>query len=223
MKNVIIGTAGHIDHGKSALVEALTGTNPDRLEEEKRRGITIDLGFAFLELGDVRVGFVDVPGRWDHWPSAICIAVPHVERTEGTLVLAPGDALLGWGRLITAPVRCTIRGGRLEHLEGGRDARLLAETLAAYQDPNASVLSIVGWGCDPRARWDRIIDPLGEPGGIMDVENAAGALLLVFGSNTSVNLRGTVRTAAHLNVNCRGHTVTLDGRPVVAAGELVEA
>jgi selenocysteine-specific elongation factor len=62
-KYVIVGTAGHIDHGKSALVEALTGTNPDRLEEEKRRGITIDLGFAFLELGDVRLGFVDVPGH----------------------------------------------------------------------------------------------------------------------------------------------------------------
>ena len=58
-----MGTAGHIDHGKSALVEALTGTNPDRLEEEKRRGITIDLGFAFLDLGDVRFGFVDVPGH----------------------------------------------------------------------------------------------------------------------------------------------------------------
>ncbi len=63
MKNVIVGTAGHIDHGKSALVEGLTGTNPDRLEEEKRRGITIDLGFAFLELGDVRLGLVDVPGH----------------------------------------------------------------------------------------------------------------------------------------------------------------
>ncbi len=62
-KHVIVGTAGHIDHGKSALVEALTGTNPDRLEEEKRRGITIDLGFAFLDLDDVRIGFVDVPGH----------------------------------------------------------------------------------------------------------------------------------------------------------------
>jgi selenocysteine-specific elongation factor len=62
-KHVIVGTAGHIDHGKSTLVEALTGTNPDRLEEEKRRGITIDLGFAFLDLGDVRFGFVDVPGH----------------------------------------------------------------------------------------------------------------------------------------------------------------
>ncbi len=63
LKGVIVGTAGHIDHGKSALVEALTGTHPDRLEEEKRRGITIDLGFAFLEEGGVRFGFVDVPGH----------------------------------------------------------------------------------------------------------------------------------------------------------------
>ena len=63
LKHVIVGTAGHIDHGKSALVEALTGTHPDRLEEEKRRGITIDLGFAFLDLGGVRLGFVDVPGH----------------------------------------------------------------------------------------------------------------------------------------------------------------
>src|SRR5246127_1467009 len=63
IKSVIVGTAGHIDHGKSSLVEALTGTNPDRLEEEKRRGITIDLGFAFLEESGVRFGFVDVPGH----------------------------------------------------------------------------------------------------------------------------------------------------------------
>ncbi len=69
MKHAIVGTAGHIDHGKSALVKALTGTDPDRLAEEKRRGITIDLGFAHLELpGEdgqpaVRLGFVDVPGH----------------------------------------------------------------------------------------------------------------------------------------------------------------
>jgi selenocysteine-specific elongation factor len=64
MRHVIVGTAGHIDHGKSALVLALTGTDPDRWEEEKRRGITIDLGFAHLDLGeDCRVGFIDVPGH----------------------------------------------------------------------------------------------------------------------------------------------------------------
>ncbi len=68
MKSVIIGTAGHIDHGKTALVKALTGIDADRLEEEKRRGITIDIGFAHLNLKaptneDLRLGFVDVPGH----------------------------------------------------------------------------------------------------------------------------------------------------------------
>jgi selenocysteine-specific elongation factor len=64
MKSIIVGTAGHIDHGKTALVRALTGIETDRLEEEKRRGISIDLGFAHLELpGGLRVGFVDVPGH----------------------------------------------------------------------------------------------------------------------------------------------------------------
>ncbi len=68
MKSVIVGTAGHIDHGKTALVKALTGIDADRLEEEKRRGITIDIGFAHLKLpgpaGEtLRLGFVDVPGH----------------------------------------------------------------------------------------------------------------------------------------------------------------
>jgi selenocysteine-specific elongation factor len=68
MKSVIVGTAGHIDHGKTALVKALTGIDADRLAEEKRRGITIDIGFAHLELpgpaGELlRLGFVDVPGH----------------------------------------------------------------------------------------------------------------------------------------------------------------
>jgi selenocysteine-specific elongation factor len=68
MKSMIVGTAGHIDHGKTALVKALTGIDADRLEEEKRRGITIDLGFAHMELpaanGEtVQLGFVDVPGH----------------------------------------------------------------------------------------------------------------------------------------------------------------
>ena len=63
----IVATAGHVDHGKSALIKALTGTDPDRLPEEKARGITIDLGFAHLELpspvstSPIHVGIVDVP------------------------------------------------------------------------------------------------------------------------------------------------------------------
>ena len=60
---IIVGTAGHIDHGKTALIKALSGVDADRLPEEKRRGITVDLGFAEMSIGDVHFGFVDVPGH----------------------------------------------------------------------------------------------------------------------------------------------------------------
>jgi selenocysteine-specific elongation factor len=73
VRSIVIGTAGHIDHGKSALVRALTGTDPDRLKEEQERGITIDLGFAHLQVGQAAdtveggsastLAFVDVPGH----------------------------------------------------------------------------------------------------------------------------------------------------------------
>ncbi len=62
-RDLILGTAGHIDHGKTSLVKALTGIDTDRLPEEKARGITIDIGFAHLDLGDYRLGIVDVPGH----------------------------------------------------------------------------------------------------------------------------------------------------------------
>ena len=70
-RQYVVSTAGHVDHGKSALIKALTGTDPDRLPEEKARGITIDLGFAFLELrspdasSSLHIGIVDVPGHED--------------------------------------------------------------------------------------------------------------------------------------------------------------
>src|SRR5437667_3620867 len=63
VRSIVIGTAGHIDHGKSALVLALTGTDPDRLKEEKARGITIDLGFAHAIIEGINFAFVDVPGH----------------------------------------------------------------------------------------------------------------------------------------------------------------
>ena len=63
-KHVILGTAGHVDHGKTALVKGLTGIDTDRLKEEKERGISIELGFANLFLpGDIEIGIVDVPGH----------------------------------------------------------------------------------------------------------------------------------------------------------------
>jgi len=90
IKSVIVGTAGHIDHGKSALVEALTGTHPDRLAEEKRRGITIDLGFAFLEEDGVRFGFVDVPGH-EHFVSNMLAGAAGIDLV--LLVIAADESI----------------------------------------------------------------------------------------------------------------------------------
>ncbi|MGI9409402.1 MAG: GTP-binding protein, partial [Hyphomicrobiaceae bacterium] len=70
---MIIATAGHVDHGKTLLVKALTGTDTDRLPEEKKRNLTIDLGFAYLPAGDEStIGFIDVPGHERFVRNALC-------------------------------------------------------------------------------------------------------------------------------------------------------
>jgi selenocysteine-specific elongation factor len=70
-RSITVGTAGHVDHGKTALIQALTGIDCDRLPEEKRRGMTLDLGFAHLHTCGERIGFVDVPGHEDFLPNAL--------------------------------------------------------------------------------------------------------------------------------------------------------
>ena len=82
---MIIGTAGHIDHGKTSLVRALTGVDTDRLKEEKARGISIDLGFAYLPATDGAVlGFVDVPGH-----EKFLKPIPDLKCTQGMVVFVP--------------------------------------------------------------------------------------------------------------------------------------
>jgi selenocysteine-specific elongation factor len=90
LKQFILATAGHVDHGKSALIKALTGTDTDRLPEEKARGITIELGFAHLQLGDVSLGIVDVPGHEDFVKNMVA-GVGSIDL--GLLVVAADD---GW-------------------------------------------------------------------------------------------------------------------------------
>src|SRR6266567_2430430 len=89
---MIIGTAGHIDHGKTALVRALTGVDGDRLPEEKRRGITIDLGFAALSLEGIgTVGVIDVPGHEDFVRSMV-VGASGIDL--GLLVIAADEGVM---------------------------------------------------------------------------------------------------------------------------------
>src|SRR5213080_479377 len=115
----VIGTAGHIDHGKSTLITALTGIDPDRLAEEKRRGMTIDLGFAHLRLPSGReVGIVDVPG--------------HARFIRNMLAGVHGlEAAIEATSLASAPIIgvSAVTGQGLDELKGGLD-RVLDDTEA---------------------------------------------------------------------------------------------
>ena len=144
-QSFVVGTAGHIDHGKSTLITALTGIDPDRLAEEKRRGMTIDLGFAHMRLPSGReIGIVDVPGHarfmrnmlaGTHGVDAVILVVAadegvmpqtreHLEIVDlldlrrGIVVLSKADLVdEAWLELVTAEVLLTLEGTALEGAE----------------------------------------------------------------------------------------------------------
>jgi len=140
-KHLILGTAGHIDHGKTTLIRCLTGVDTDRLPEEKRRGITIELGFAELDLGDYRLGIVDVPGHERFVRQMLSGAtgmdlamlvvaaddsvkpqtrehldvLRMLDLRAGVIVLTKADAVeSGWLELVRDEVRELVRGTFLE-------------------------------------------------------------------------------------------------------------
>ncbi len=143
MKNIVIGTAGHVDHGKTLLIKALTGTNTDRLKEEQKRGITIDLGFAFLPLPNgERAGIIDVPGHEKFVKNMLAGAggidlamlviaaddgvMPQTREhlgilsllgiEEGLIVLTKTDLVEeGWPELIAEDIREAVQGSFLEN------------------------------------------------------------------------------------------------------------
>jgi selenocysteine-specific elongation factor len=155
---MIVGTAGHIDHGKSALVRMLTGTDPDRWEEEKARGITLDLGYAYATCDDgTRLGFVDVPGheRLVHNMLAGATGMDFV-----LLVIAADDGpmpqtrehleiidLLGLGRGAVALTKCDLAdAGRQAEVEAQITGLLIGTSLAGA--PVFPLSSVTGEGLD---------------------------------------------------------------------------
>src|SRR4051794_30893298 len=122
LRDLVVGTAGHIDHGKTALVRALTGVDTDRLPAEKQRGITIDLGFAALQLGGLNLALVDVPG--------------HERFIRNMLAGATGLDLA----LLVVAADDSVMPQTREHLEIltllGLSGGLVALTKCALADPN---------------------------------------------------------------------------------------
>ena len=165
MQSIVVGTAGHIDHGKSSLVHALTGIDPDRLKEEKARGITIELGFAHTTIGATRVAFVDVPGH-ERFVRTMLAGVGGIDCV--LLIVAADESVMPQTRehfdickLLRIPARHRrdheIRPGRRRHARarrGGRGASSSRDRSSRHADV-IEVSSTTGDGLDALARRHR--------------------------------------------------------------------
>ena len=195
-----------------------------RLERAREMHVTSTAGTDFqCRLGEYPVikeyGFVDEPGRWDHWPSGFMFTWPNEGGSDGRIVLDRGDILLPMKSYVNEPIVLTIRGGFVRDIEGGLDAELLKDYIVAFDDPDAYAVSHLGWGLQKRARWSTLglYDREATIG--MDARAFNGNFLFSLGPNTEAG--GTRATPCHIDIPMRNCTVALDGTLVVREGKVV--
>ena len=161
-------------------------------------------------------GFVDQPGRWDHWPSGFVLTWPDEGESNGRVVLDRGDILLPMKDYVTESIELVIEKGYVTRVSGGLQADLLKEYMASYEDPEAYAVSHVGWGLQPRAHWSMLAHYNKETHIGMDARAFEGNFLWSMGPNNEAG--GSRTTACHIDIPMRRCSVALDGRPVVIAG-----
>ena len=196
----------------------------ERLRAAKTMTVTSAAGTDFrCALGEypllIEYGYVDEPGRWDHWPSGFLATWSNEGSSEGSIVLDRGDILLPQKSYVREPIRLTVAGGYVRKVEGGLDAELLEDYIASFDDPEAYAISHLGWGLQPRARWSTLEQYDREATMGMDARAFAGNFLFSLGPNTEAG--GTRDTACHIDIPMRRCTVSLDGDAVVEAGRVV--
>jgi 2,5-dihydroxypyridine 5,6-dioxygenase len=169
----------------------------------------------------VQVGYADASGSWDHFSAGGLLATyGNEDGVDGRVVIAPGDALFPFKRYVQAPIDLTIERGYITDIDGGADARLFADYLAYWDDPDAYAVSHIGWGLNRKARWSTMAT--------MDMRNVigmeqrclAGCVLFSTGPNTDGG--GTRNTKCHCDIPMLDCTLELDGQPVVIDGKLAE-
>mgnify|MGYP001549917641 FL=1 len=164
-------------------------------------------------------GFVDEPGRWDHWPSGFALTFPNEGQASGRIVIDGGDILLPQKSYCTGPVTLMVEAGYATAIEGGIDAELLRDYMASFDDPEAFAISHIGWGLQKRAYWSTL--------GLYDREATLGMDARAFDGNFLFSLGpnneggGKRTTACHIDVPLRRCTVALDGVEVVREGKTV--
>ncbi len=165
-------------------------------------------------------GFVDEPGRWDHWPSGFVLTFPNDGFAHGKIVIDRGDILLPQKKYLTEPIELTVENGYATRIEGGVEAALLRDYMASFGDPEGYAISHIGWGLQPRARWSTLglYDREATIG--MDARAFEGNFLFSLGPNNEGG--GERSTTCHIDIPLRHCDVMLDGEPVVKNGTVMD-
>jgi 2,5-dihydroxypyridine 5,6-dioxygenase len=179
-------------------------------------GTDLIIALANARVGGVW-GYTSKPGTVAHWPGGLCLAFPATGSVNGQLVLAPGDANLTFKRYIRDTIRLTIENDFVRRIEGdGADADMMRGYLEAWGDDEAYGVSHVGWGMNPRARWDAMT--------FYDRRDFNGTELRAFAGNflysTGANEVAGRHTLGHFDLPLRNCSVALDGTAVVEHGKL---
>ncbi|NUA31651.1 2,5-dihydroxypyridine 5,6-dioxygenase [Cupriavidus basilensis] len=196
-----------------------------RLSRAKEMTVTSDAGADLrCPLGEFpaisEYGFVDEPGRWDHWPSGFVLTWPNEGGASGRIVLDRGDILLPQKGYVADRVTLTVERGFATRIEGGLDAELLNDYMASFNDPQAYAISHIGWGLQPRARWSTLGLYDREASIGMDARAYEGNFLFSLGPNNEAG--GSRTTACHIDIPLRNCTVSLDGEDVVRQGKVLD-
>jgi 2,5-dihydroxypyridine 5,6-dioxygenase len=196
-----------------------------RIDAAKKMHIVSDAGTDFhCPLGEFEAiaeyGFVDEPGRWDHWPSGFALTFPDDGRAHGRIVIDRGDILLPQKHYVSERIVLSVENGYATKIEGGVDAALLRDYMETFNDPEGYAISHVGWGLQPRARWSTLglYDREATIG--MDARAFEGNFLFSLGPNNEAG--GTRTTTCHIDIPLRHCTVTLDDEVVVNDGRVIE-
>jgi 2,5-dihydroxypyridine 5,6-dioxygenase len=193
-----------------------------RLKNAKRMVVTSSAGTNLtISLAGAAVGggwgYSARPGSISHWPGGLCLAFPAQGSVNGTLVMNEGDVNLTFKRYLEKPVVLTIENDFVTGIAGsGLDADLMRGYFAAWGDREAYAVSHVGWGMNPKARWDSMV--------FYDKADFNGTELRAFAGNflysTGANEVAGRHTLGHFDLPLRGCTVTLDNDTIVDAGRL---
>ncbi|HUG77828.1 MAG TPA: peptidase M29 [Burkholderiales bacterium] len=187
-----------------------------RMQVSSAAGTQLEIGVEGARIGGVW-GYTEKPGTLSHWPGGLCLAFPKSGSVNGVLVMAPGDLNLTFKRYVESEVRLKIDDDYVTAIEGsGLDAELMREYFAAWNEREAYAVSHVGWGTNPRARWDALV--------MYDRRDVNGTEQRAFAGNflysTGANEVAGRHTLGHFDLPFRRCTVLLDGHAVVRDGQL---